>query len=90
MREAIFPFLGYLVLQLIVIVAGLNIIGEKEIRWTGLLKSWITGQMLLFAVLQVFAVTMILLRWEFDALFWSYLGAVVVLFGLGIRKIKRI
>ena len=90
MREAILPFLGYLVLQLIVIVAGLNIIGEKEIRWTGLLKSWITGQMLLFAVLQVFAVTMILLRWEFDALFWSYLGAVVVLFGLGIRKIKRI
>lgn len=90
MREAVFPFLGYVILQLIVIVAGLNIIGEKEIRWTGLLKSWITGQMLLFAILQVLAVSMILLRWEFNTLFWTFSGVVIVLFGLGIRRIKRI
>ncbi|QUC66685.1 DUF6077 domain-containing protein [Aristaeella hokkaidonensis] len=90
MREAVLPFLGYAILQLIVIVAGLNIIGEKEIRWTGLLKSWITGQMLLFAALQVLAVSMILLRWEFSVLFWTFCGVVIVLFGLGIRKIKRI
>ena len=74
MGQAVSPFLEYVVLQLVVMVVGLNVVHEKELSTSGVLKSWIFGQMMLFAVLQIIAVPMILLRWKFNALFWCYLG----------------
>lgn len=89
MREAILPFLGYCVLQLFVAVVGLNLVREKRIGFSGLLKAWTFGQMLCFALLQIMAVPMILLRWRFNALFWSYCGAVAVLLGFGAWRLKH-
>ena len=88
MSEAYIPFLKYLVLQLAVGIIGLNTIRDREIDFSGLLKCWIFGQMICFAVLQVMAVPMILLRWQFKVLFWSYLGVMAVVFGFGVWSIK--
>ena len=90
MVEAVLPFLGYLGLQLVVMTAGLNIVRDKKLNVTVLLKSWIMGQMLLFTVLQILAVPMILLRWRFNALFWTYISIVIVLFALGIRRLTKV
>lgn len=87
MGQAVLPFLGYVVLQLIVVVVGLNVVREREISASGVLKSWIFGQMLLFSVLQIMTVPMILLRWKFNTLFWSYIGVGALLFGVGCWKI---
>ena len=89
MGSAVMPFFEYLVLQLAVTVVGLNVIKEEEISCSGVLKSWIFGQMLLFAVLQLLAVPMILLRWQFNALFWSFLGACIMMFFLGLWRLKK-
>lgn len=87
MGAAVLPFLGYLVLQLFVAVVGLNVVRDRELSVSGVLKSWIFGQMLCFAVLEIMAVPMILLRWQFDALFWSYCGVIAVLFGFGLWRL---
>ena len=89
MEQALFPFLGYLVLQLFVLMAGLNMVRERRIGFSGLLKAWVMGQMLLLALLQVMAVPMILLKWNFSALFWSYLGVCVILSGFGLRRLVK-
>lgn len=89
MGEAVLPLLGYLVLQIIVMITGLNIVREKELNMTAFLKSWIMGQMLLFAVLQIIAVPMILLRWQFNTLFWTYFGIVALLFVFGTRRLTK-
>lgn len=89
MGQVLLPFLGYLLLQVFVLIVGLNIVREEEIGASGVLKSWTFGQMLLFAVLQVLAVPMILARLSFDVLFWSYCGVAVVLFGFGIWRLIR-
>lgn len=88
MAEAYLPFLGYVVLQIVVGIIGLNIVRDREVGFSGLLKSWIFGQMLCFAVFQVLAVPMILLRWKFDVLFWCYLGSMTVVFGFGCWGLK--
>ncbi len=88
MGQIIIPFLEYIILQIAVAVVGLNIIREKEIRPIVVLKSWIFGQMLLFATLQILALPMILLRCHFNVLFWSYTGICVVLFGFGCFSIR--
>ena len=90
MGKAVLPFLGYILLQGVVAIIGLNVIREKELGFSGTLKAWIFGQMLLFAVLQVLAVPMILLRWKFDVLFYSFLGIGILLFGFGCMRLKRI
>ena len=64
-------------------IVGLNVVREKELGTSGVLKSWVYGQLFCFAVLQVMAVPMILMRWQFNVLFWSYMSIVVVLFGFG-------
>ncbi len=89
MGQAVFSFLGYLVLQLFVLAAGMNMVREERIGFSGLLKSWVMGQMLLFALLQVMAVPMILLKWKFSALLWSYLGACAVLSGSGLMRLAK-
>lgn len=89
MGQAVLPFLEYLVLQLAVMVLGLNIVRDREIGTLGVLKSWIFGQILLFAVLQLMAVPMILLRWHFNVLFWSYMIVTAVLFGFGVWRLVK-
>lgn len=89
MGQAVRPFLEYLVLQFAVAIIGLNVVRERELGVSGCLKAWIFGQMLCFAVLQVMAVPMILMRWKFDILFCTYLGVVGVLFGLGAWRLGK-
>ena len=89
MGQAVLPFLEYLVLQVFVLIVGLNIVRKDEIGASDVLKSWIFGQMILFAVLQIIAVPMILLRCKFDALFWSYCSLSVVLFGFGCWRLVK-
>lgn len=89
MGQAILPFLGYVVLQLAVTVVGLNVIHEKELSASGVLKSWIFGQMILFAVLQIVAVPMILLRWKFDILVWCFTCISTVLFCFGCWRFAK-
>ena len=83
MKQAVLLLFEYVFLQLIVAVVGLNVIREKELYASGVLKSWISGQMLLFAILQIMAVPMILVHWKFNTLFWRYFCFGVVLFGMG-------
>ena len=83
MREAILPFLGYLILQALVIAAGSVIVDGGELNMRSLLKRWAGGKMLLYAVLQLMAVPMILLHLPFNMLYWSYLAAAAALAGLG-------
>lgn len=89
MGQAVRPFLEYLVLQVAVAIVGLNLVKEKELGMSACLKAWIFGQMLLFAVLQVLAVPMILLRWKFDILFYSFIGIGILLFGIGCMRLRR-
>lgn len=89
MSQAILPFLEYVVLQLVVMVVGLNVVREKELSTSGVLKSWIFGQMMLFALLQIISVPMILLRSKFNTLFWSFIGVGAVLFGIGCWKLVK-
>lgn len=90
MQQVYIPFLGYLILQLFVMGVGLCLIRGQENNGNVLLKSWIFGQMLLFAILQIMAVSFILLHWSFNALFWSYLATGAVLFFCGIFRIKKV
>ncbi len=89
MREALLPFIGYILLQFFVATVGLIVVREKELGFSGLLKCWIFGQMLLFAVFQIFAVPMILLRWKFDFLFWSYCGVCLALLCFGCWRFNK-
>ena len=89
MGQTVRPFLEYLVLQFAVAIVGLNIVREKDLGMSACLKAWIFGQMLLFAVLQVLAVPMILLRWKFNILFYSFIGIGILLFGLGCMRLKQ-
>ncbi len=89
MSEAVVPCLVYLVLQIIIMIAGLNIVRDKELNIMVFLKSWIMGQMLLFAILQVVAVPMIVLNWRFSVLFWTYIGIVTILFGFGLQRLVK-
>lgn len=89
MREAYLPFLKYIILQLFVGVVGLNVIREKELGFSDVLKSWGFGQLLCFAVLQIMAVPMILARWKFNMLFWGYVIVCVALFSFGCRRLFK-
>lgn len=90
MGQAVLPFLGYLLLQVFVLIVGLIIIRDEKIGTSVVLKSWIFGQLILFAVLQMMAVPMILIHWKFSVLFWSYCGIAIILFGIGLwRVIKK-
>ena len=80
MMTAVLPFLEYVILQVTVIPVGLNVIREKVLSGSGIIKSWIIGQFLLFAILQCLAVPMIILRLKFDVLFWSNIGIITILF----------
>ena len=89
MSEAVVPCLAYLVLQIVVMIVGLNIVRDKELNITVFIKTWIMGQMLLFTILQVVAVPMIMLKWQFSVLFWTYIGIVTVLFGFGLKRLGK-
>lgn len=69
---------------------GLNIVGHKRIGVTEALKSWVFGQMLMFAILQVMAVPMVLFRWKFNVLFWSYTVVCIAIFGFGCRRLWKV
>lgn len=84
------PYLAYSILQIAVMIIGFNIVREDEYGFSGLIKSWVMGQMLLFGILQFLAVPMIFLRCQFSVLFWIYIGIAISLFGCGIKRIKLI
>ena len=92
LSAAILPFFLYLIIQFLVAAAGLNVVREQEIGISGCLKSWILGQIICFAVLQLMAVPMILMRLKFDVLFWTFFGTIALLCWLGLCKLckKRI
>lgn len=89
MGQVILPFLEYILLQGFVLIVGLNVVQNRKIDTSWVLESWIFGQMLLFAVLQVMAVPMILMRWQFNALFWSYCGVSIALFSIGLWRLIK-
>lgn len=89
MGQAVLPFFEYLAMQGFVLMIGLCFVQEEEINASGILKYWIFGQMMCFAVLQILAVPMILTRLSFNHLFWSYCVVLAVVFGFGMLKIVK-
>ncbi len=71
MEQAIVPSLLYLALQIPVLLAGMAVT-KPEIRPTGLIRSWVFGQMVLFALLQLLAVPMVFFHVSFSVLYISY------------------
>lgn len=83
------PMIIYIMLQIPVAIIGTIIIKEQKLGISGCLKSWIMGQMLCFAVLQILTVPMILLRWKFNVLFWSYLLVMGLIFCYGVVCFRK-
>ena len=102
MGKVVGSFLEYLILQVIVTIIGMNVVREKDRGVSGIfgflgnsdisdiLESWIFGQMLCFAVLQIMAVPMIFVHLSFDTLFWSYTAVCAVLFSFGCWRAWRV
>lgn len=89
MQQAVLPLCGYVLLQLFVLVIGLNVARDKDIGLNGLLKAWIFGQMICFAVFQILALPMIVMRQKFNLLLWTYIGACMLLFILGCLRLRK-
>lgn len=85
MDRAIVPFLFYLLLQTVVLLAGMAV-KKYEPCFSGWLRTYVFGQMTVFAVLELLAVPMILLHSSFDVLFWSFCGTMVLLSLIGLYR----
>lgn len=90
MSNVFISFFLYLFFQFVTIVVGFNVVRVTTYGITETLKSWVFGNILLYAIFQIIAVPMILLRLSFSILFWSYVGIVLTVFWAGLRRIKRI
>jgi len=91
--QSLLPLAFYLLLQIMVFLTGINLnSGEELRRWDNrsILKTYISGQMLIWAVLQIIAVPMILCRNRFNALFYMFVVLVIVLGGNGCRLILKL
>lgn len=86
MKQVIVPFLLYLALQIPVLLTGMAV-RKPEIRPNGLIRSWIFGQMTLFAVLELLAVPMIFFHVAFNTLYISFCACAGVLVALGIYRL---
>ena len=69
MKQAIVPFMIYSILQIFVFFIGVNFVKkEDKLNISMILRSYIFGQMSLFAIVEILAVPMILMRLSFNAL----------------------
>lgn len=87
MKEAIIPFLLYLIIQIFIFFVGMNVINkEDEFQYSSFFDVYVLGQITVFAIIEVLAVPMILLRLPFDVLYWSFIILVTVIIVIGIKK----
>lgn len=87
MNEAIIPFLFYLIIQIMIFFIGMNV--EKkdyEFQCSSYIYTYIIGQMIAFALIEILAVPMILLRINFDVLYWSFITVATILVVMGMKK----
>lgn len=86
MIHAVVPFIIYLIIQIIVFFVGVNFDGqESDYGYSSFLRTYIIGQLAMFALIEILAVPMILLRWNFNVLYWSFIILSVFLFSMGLR-----
>ena len=86
MEQAIVPSLLYLALQIPVLLAGMAVT-KPEIRPTGLIRSWVFGQMTLFTVLELLAVPMIFFHVAFSTLYISFCACAGALAAFGLYRL---
>jgi len=89
MKEALLPFFGYLIVQIFIFLAGLNLVRDRNMGINSLIKSWIMGQMLLFAVVQLVSVPMIIFHRSFNELFLTASCIFACLIGAGVFQLKK-
>ena len=87
MRYAIIPFLVYCLIQVIIFFVGSNLVRrEEEYSLSIIFRTYIMGQMLVFAIIELLSVPMILLRWRFNTLYWAFIIICLILFVLGVVR----
>ena len=90
--QSLLPLVFYIMLQAVVFLVGINLNRRDELQsWNGsfIIKTYIYGQMGVWALLQVLAVPMILCRAHFNTLFYVFLVSIAVLGVLGFRRIVK-
>lgn len=90
MIQAIVSFLIYLVIQVAIFFIGFNVMKKEDtLRYSYIMHTYVIGQMTVFALIQILAVPMILLRLKFNVLYYSFMVIAVVLLVLGICKFVK-
>ena len=92
MKQCVFPMLLFMIIQIPVFFVGCNLNNKSEWQeWNSqtVLKTYICGQVVLWAFLQLIAVPMILCRVRFQPLFVVFLIAAVLLFVLGCWRFRH-
>ena len=87
--QSILPMVIYLVLQIPLFFIGMILNSESELgEWNGktAVKTYLSGQMVIWAVMQILAVPMILCRFRFNVLFYIFLVVSGVLCVIGCRR----
>lgn len=92
MRQAVIPFLLYILLQGVVFLAGASVMPAR-IRnrpdGTALLRAYVFGQMLIWALIELLAVPAIQLRLPFSTVFVAFLAALAALVAAGLYRLWR-
>lgn len=85
MTQAIIPLIKYIIFLLITFFIGCNAVSlKKEPYYSTILKAFVFGQMILFALTQIIALPLILLRRTFNTLFWIFIIISLFLFIRGL------
>ncbi len=79
----------YVFIQVATVIIGLIIIQDNRMSIPAIIKSWVFGHMLTYAVLHILAVPMILFRLKFDVLFWSFLVSCLMMLCIGCHSGKK-
>ena len=90
MIQALVSFIIYLVIQVAIFFIGFNVMKkEDKLRYSDIIQTYVIGQMTVFALIQILAVPMILLRLKFNILYYSFMTIAIVLLVLGINKFVK-
>lgn len=83
------PLFLYIIMQIPVFFIGVCIMPEKD-KVAGnssvALKTYVSGQLFIWALFQIMAVPLILLRVRFDILYYAFLVVAIVLCVLGVKQ----